>query len=91
MEAALAALADKSPDLRRQLFDDSGRIRSFVNVFLGDQNIRNLGTAGQPIPVRDQANFSFSRFSFNGDSFTHQGVGQCLGRIILMHFILPNI
>jgi molybdopterin synthase sulfur carrier subunit len=37
VEAALAALADKSPDLRRQLFDDSGRIRSFVNVFLGDR------------------------------------------------------
>ena len=53
VEAALAALADMSPDLRRQLFDDRGCIRNFVNVFLGDQNIRNVAAAGQPIPVHD--------------------------------------
>jgi adenylyltransferase/sulfurtransferase len=53
VESALAALADKSPDLRRQLFDDNDRVRSFVNVFLGDQNVRNLGTSGQPVAVRD--------------------------------------
>jgi len=53
VEGALSALADKSPDLRRQLFDDNGRVRSFVNVFLGEQNVRNLGAAGQPVPVRD--------------------------------------
>jgi adenylyltransferase/sulfurtransferase len=53
VEAALAALADMSPDLRRQLFDDSGRVRSFVNVFLGDQNIRNLAAAGHSIPIHD--------------------------------------
>src|ERR1019366_7951560 len=53
VEAALAALADMSPDLRRQLFDDSGHVRSFVNVFLGDQNIRDLATTGHSIPVHD--------------------------------------
>jgi sulfur-carrier protein adenylyltransferase/sulfurtransferase len=53
VQAALSALADKSPDLRRQLFDDSGRVRNFVNVFLGDQNVRNLASAGQPVAVRD--------------------------------------
>jgi adenylyltransferase/sulfurtransferase len=53
VEGALSALADKSPDLRRQLFDDNGRVRSYVNVFLGDQNVRNLGASGQPVPVRD--------------------------------------
>jgi len=53
VEGALSALADKSPDLRRQLFDDHGHIRNYVNVFLGDQNVRNLGASGQPVPVRD--------------------------------------
>ncbi|MGD0835777.1 MAG: molybdopterin-synthase adenylyltransferase MoeB [Polyangia bacterium] len=53
VEAVLSALADKGPDLRRQLFDDNGRVRSFVNVFLGDENVRSLSSAGQPVPVRD--------------------------------------
>jgi adenylyltransferase/sulfurtransferase len=53
VQAALTALADKSPDLRRQLFDDSGRIRSFVNVFLGDKNVRNLGKSLDILPVQD--------------------------------------
>ncbi len=53
VEGALSVLADRSPDLRRQLFDDNGRVRSYVNVFLGDQNVRNLGASGQPVPVRD--------------------------------------
>jgi adenylyltransferase/sulfurtransferase len=53
VQGALAALADKSPDLRRQLFDDHGRIRNFVNVFLGDKNVRNLGQPLDALPVRD--------------------------------------
>jgi hypothetical protein len=32
VEAALAALADKSPDLRRQLFDDSGKVDPLVKT-----------------------------------------------------------
>jgi adenylyltransferase/sulfurtransferase len=53
VEAALAALADRHPDLRRQLFDDAGRLRSFVNVFLGDKNIRDLGAAEKPVALKD--------------------------------------
>jgi molybdopterin synthase sulfur carrier subunit len=30
------------PDLRKHLFDDNGQIRSFVNIFLGNDDIRNL-------------------------------------------------
>ncbi|MBI5481710.1 MAG: molybdopterin-synthase adenylyltransferase MoeB [Deltaproteobacteria bacterium] len=51
--AALAALAAQSPELKRQLFDDAGRLRSFVNVFLGDRNVRDLAPAGDAIPVKD--------------------------------------
>ena len=37
---ALARLTDVHPDLSRHLRDDQGRIRSFVNVYLGDEDIR---------------------------------------------------
>ncbi len=53
VRGALAALADQSDDLRRQLFDDQGRLRSFVNVFVGDENVRTLGPSSPPVAVRD--------------------------------------
>jgi sulfur-carrier protein len=30
------------PDLKKHLLDEYGNIRSFVNVFVGDEDIRNL-------------------------------------------------
>ncbi|MEQ1887362.1 MAG: ubiquitin-like small modifier protein 1 [Bryobacteraceae bacterium] len=38
----LAALTTKFPDLRKQLFNDEGKLRSFVNVYLNDEDIRYL-------------------------------------------------
>jgi molybdopterin converting factor small subunit len=30
------------PDLKKHLIDEQGRIRSFVNIFVGNEDIRNL-------------------------------------------------
>ena len=30
------------PDLKKHLLDDKGQIRSFVNIFVGNDDIRNL-------------------------------------------------
>lgn len=30
------------PDLKKHLLDDKGQIRSFVNIFVGDNDIRDL-------------------------------------------------
>jgi molybdopterin converting factor small subunit len=38
----LAALTTTFPDLRKQLFNDEGKLRSFVNVYLNDEDIRYL-------------------------------------------------
>ena len=35
-------LTTNFPDLKRHLLDDKGQIRSFVNVFVGDEDIRDL-------------------------------------------------
>jgi adenylyltransferase/sulfurtransferase len=39
---ALAELTAQHPKLRRHLFDDAGRLRSFVNVYKGDEDVRFL-------------------------------------------------
>ena len=37
---ALTGLTNAHPDLSRHLRDGQGRIRSFVNIYLGDEDIR---------------------------------------------------
>ena len=38
----LGALTTKFPDIRKQLFNDEGKLRSFVNVYVNDEDIRYL-------------------------------------------------
>jgi adenylyltransferase/sulfurtransferase len=38
----LRTLATQYPDLRKQIFTDEGKLRSFVNVYLNDEDIRYL-------------------------------------------------
>ena len=38
----LNALTAQFPDLRKQIFTDEGKVRSFVNVYLNDEDIRYL-------------------------------------------------
>jgi molybdopterin converting factor small subunit len=39
---ALSALTARFAELRRHLFADDGRLRSFVNVYVNDEDIRYL-------------------------------------------------
>jgi sulfur-carrier protein len=49
----LAALVTRFPDLRKQLFNDEGRLRSFVNVYLNDEDIRYLKKDATPVASGD--------------------------------------
>ena len=44
----LAALTTEYPDLRKQIFNDEGKLRSFVNVYLNDEDIRYIGKDAAP-------------------------------------------
>ncbi len=48
---ALDALTSEYADLRRHLYDDSNRLRSFVNVYINDEDIRYL--SGTETAVKD--------------------------------------
>jgi sulfur-carrier protein len=38
----LSAVATRYPNLGKQLYGDEGKLRSFVNVYVGDEDIRYL-------------------------------------------------
>jgi len=42
IESSIKELTTNFPDLKRHLLDEHGRIRSFVNIFVGDEDIRDL-------------------------------------------------
>jgi molybdopterin converting factor small subunit len=48
---AAAAFVAAYPDIRRHLYEESGALRSFVNVYLGETNVRSL--QGLETPVKD--------------------------------------
>ena len=39
----LGELTSRFPNLRKQLYTDEGKLRSFVNVYLNDEDIRYIG------------------------------------------------
>lgn len=51
---AISGLVDKYGDLRPHLYTDDGALRSFVNVFLNDEDVRYLQKDATPLQPGDQ-------------------------------------
>ena len=49
----LGALTTRFPDLRKHLYNDEGKLRSFVNVYLNDEDIRYIGKDASPVKDGD--------------------------------------
>ena len=49
----LAKLTTQYQELRRQLYSDEGKLRSFVNVYLNDEDIRYLKKEATPVQDSD--------------------------------------
>ncbi|MDR2633518.1 MAG: MoaD/ThiS family protein [Treponema sp.] len=48
---AIAALAQSYPDITGHLYQEGGKeLRSFINVFVGDTNIKKLTGLDTPLP-----------------------------------------
>lgn len=45
----LGALEEAHPGFRARLFDDEGKLRRFVNVFLADEDVRFLQGLATPV------------------------------------------
>jgi molybdopterin/thiamine biosynthesis adenylyltransferase/rhodanese-related sulfurtransferase/molybdopterin converting factor small subunit len=49
----LTVLTTQHPELRRHLFNDQGKLRSFVNVYVNDEDIRYLQKEATPVSASD--------------------------------------
>ena len=49
----LGALTARFPDLKKHLYSDEGKLRSFVNVYLNDEDIRYLNKDATPAAPAD--------------------------------------
>ena len=45
----IAELTEAYPEIKKHLFDGSGEIRSFVNIFVDNDDIRDLQRANTPV------------------------------------------
>jgi len=46
-------LAAKHPDIKQHIYHEGGEVRSFINIFLGEENIKSL--RGLDTPLADGA------------------------------------
>lgn len=49
VDEALGALVESWPELRARIFAEPAQLHSFVNVFVGDRNIRDLDGLATPL------------------------------------------
>lgn len=49
IEQTVNELTLNFPDLKKHLLDEQGQIRSYVNIFVGDEDIRDLQKEQTPI------------------------------------------
>ncbi|MDX2246407.1 MAG: MoaD/ThiS family protein [Bacteroidia bacterium] len=46
---SVTKLAEKHPDLKKHLIDENGGIRSFIRIYLGDEDIKALDGPATPV------------------------------------------
>ena len=50
---ALASLVGRHEGLRKHLYDEAGRLRSFINIYKNDEDVRYLEKDGTPVSDGD--------------------------------------
>jgi molybdopterin/thiamine biosynthesis adenylyltransferase/molybdopterin converting factor small subunit len=90
VEAALIALAERSADLRRQLFDDQGGLRTFVNVFLGSENLRTSASLNR-VRLRDGDELTILVAVAGGAPTTAEGLSAGETARYSRHLVMPEV
>jgi adenylyltransferase/sulfurtransferase len=94
VETILANLTKTHDQLRTHLFKEDGRLRSFVNVYVNDEDIRHLGGVRTPVADGDTISIVPSVAGGAGGvaeavelpQLTHQEVGR-----YSRHLIVPEV
>ncbi|PSR06202.1 MAG: molybdopterin synthase sulfur carrier subunit [Bacteroidetes bacterium SW_10_40_5] len=56
VEKAIQQLVSEYPEIKENLLDENGNIRSYINVFVGDNNIKSLDKEQTVIKEHDLVN-----------------------------------
>ena len=51
---ALGKITSQFPDLKKQLYGDGGKLRSFVNIYVNDEDVRYLQKDETPLKENDE-------------------------------------
>jgi sulfur-carrier protein adenylyltransferase/sulfurtransferase len=90
---ALQALTEKFPDVRKNLFNDQGKLRSFVNVYVNDEDVRYLDKDATKLGASDTVSIVPS--IAGGSAALAEAEATALSTEELMrfnrHLILPEV
>jgi sulfur-carrier protein adenylyltransferase/sulfurtransferase len=90
---ALNALIERHEGLKKHLFDDSGKLRAFVNVYVNDEDVRYLQNAATPVAGGDT--LSIIPSIAGGSVTTHPADTAALSneeiRRYSRHLIMPEV
>ena len=53
VQEAFSSLLDQHGQLREHLYDENGQLRSFINIYVNDQDIRYAGQFDTPVNSGD--------------------------------------
>jgi adenylyltransferase/sulfurtransferase len=74
--AGLQGLVDAFPALRQHLFTPDNKLRSFVNIYVGDEDMRYL-PEGEDTPIADAGEVTIIPSIAGGSSATPAPVARC--------------
>jgi molybdopterin converting factor small subunit len=46
---AVTAFVDAYPDIRQHLYDENGGLRSFINIYVGEKNVKDASGLDTPV------------------------------------------
>ncbi|MGA2665759.1 MAG: molybdopterin-synthase adenylyltransferase MoeB [Nitrososphaerales archaeon] len=90
VRGALQALVTRFPGLRRYLYSENGRLRSFVNLYLNEEDIRYLGGEATRLKDGDTLMIVPSVAGGSGGGGTAAFSGSELARYS-RHLIMPEV
>jgi adenylyltransferase/sulfurtransferase len=90
---ALASLTAKYPDLRQHLYAENGAFRSYVNIYVNDEDIRYLSHAETPVKPGDTVSIVPSIAGGLPDTATAEDVRLANDEILRYsrHLIIPEV
>lgn len=82
----LSALTETFPKLKNHLFADDGKLRSFVNVYVNDEDIRHLQKSETPVSASDQVSIIPAIAGGSDAGLSPEEIGR-----YSRHLILPEL